>query len=61
MVETSIVKVKERIDNESPLGPLGPVRITPTEIRRPPHYSDESWREVRSATGVLLRALLLRL
>jgi hypothetical protein len=41
------------------LGPLGPVRVTATEMTRPPGLSDESWRTLRSATGTVLRALLI--
>lgn len=43
------------------MGPIGPVIVTPTEIRRPIAMSDEQWREIRSATGIALRALLLGL
>lgn len=43
------------------IGPLGPVRVTSTEMVRPPEMTDEGWREIRSATGIILRALLLGL
>jgi hypothetical protein len=42
------------------IGPLGPARVTATEMRRPSDISDESWHELRSAAGLVLRAILLR-
>lgn len=43
------------------IGPIGPVRVTATGMERPADLSAESWREIRSATGIILRALLLEL
>lgn len=43
------------------IGPLGPVHVTSTGMQRPPDMTDASWREIRSATGLILRALLLEL
>lgn len=40
------------------LGPIGPVRVTATGMIRS-DLNDESWREIRSAAGLVLRALLL--
>lgn len=43
------------------LGPLGPAVVTAVEMLRPPACTDEAWRELRAATGIVLRALLLDL
>jgi hypothetical protein len=41
------------------IGPLGPATVNPAGMERPPGTSDESWRELHSAAGIVLRALLL--
>ncbi|MCC6775661.1 MAG: hypothetical protein IT537_03335 [Hyphomicrobiales bacterium] len=43
------------------IGPLGPARVTRTNIYRASGLSEESWRELRAATGIIIRALLLGL
>jgi hypothetical protein len=40
--------------------PLGPARVTAAGLQRPDHMGDKSWRELRSAAGVVLRALRRR-
>lgn len=42
------------------IGPLGPACVNTTGMSRPADISDESWRELRSAAGVVLRAILFR-
>jgi hypothetical protein len=42
------------------IGPLGPARVSASGMERPVGINDESWRELRSAAGVVLRAILLR-
>lgn len=41
------------------IGPLGPARVTCSGMDRPPDITDEQWRELRAAVGIVLRALLL--
>ncbi len=43
------------------LGPLGPAAMTATGMQRPADINDESWRELRVAAGIVIRALLLHL
>lgn len=43
------------------IGPLGPAVVTTTHMQRPDACTDESWRELRAAAGIVLRALLLDL
>lgn len=42
------------------IGPLGPARVTTTAMGRPEGITDESWRELRTAGGIVLRAILFR-
>lgn len=46
---------------EKLIGPLGPVVVTPTEMRQPPKMGEVEFRELRSAAGIIIRALLLSL
>jgi hypothetical protein len=39
--------------------PFGPARVTTTAMVQPDHLGDRSWRELRQAAGIVLRALLL--
>lgn len=43
------------------IGPMGPVFVTAAEMQRPASMNDEAWREIRSAAGIVIRALLLRM
>lgn len=43
------------------IGPLGPARATATGLQRPAGIGEESWRELRTAAGIIIRALLLQL
>jgi len=45
--------------HRSLIGPIGPVRVTATSMTRPVAMDDGAWREVRSATGIIIRALLI--
>lgn len=41
------------------IGPLGPARVTARGMDRPAGISDEAWRELRAAAGIVIRALLM--
>jgi hypothetical protein len=43
------------------VGPFGPAAVTTRGMERPADIADESWQELRSAAGVIIRALLLKL
>lgn len=41
------------------IGPLGPARVTASEMVPPEGCSSEAWRELRAAAGIVLRAMML--
>ncbi len=43
------------------IGPLGPARVAPDGMQRPPDANDDVWHELTQAAGVVMRALLLGL
>lgn len=53
------VNFRAMVEDGPVIAECGPARVTRHGMDRPPGVTDEHWRELRAAAGIVLRALLL--